>query len=93
MHFAIFSPFLMPIIIWLVLYVLEAFNTTTVVYFAILAYLLTLWSYGISFSGGVLIPGLCTGAAWGRLVGLGILQFFPNTVYYDIIILHLIQNC
>ncbi|XP_025423914.1 H(+)/Cl(-) exchange transporter 7-like isoform X2 [Sipha flava] len=33
----------------------------------------------VDFSGGVLIPGLCTGAAWGRLVGLGVLNIFPNT--------------
>lgn len=64
--------------IWL--YVLDVFNTTTVIYFGIAAYVLTLWSYGVSYSGGVLIPGLCTGAAWGRLVGLGMFYFFPNTV-------------
>lgn len=55
------------------------------VYFSVSAYLLTLWSYGLNFSGGVLIPGLCAGAAWGRLVGLGVLHFFPNTVRHNII--------
>lgn len=53
---------------------------STVIYFSISAYLITLWSYGLSYSGGVLIPGLCTGAAWGRLVGLGMFHLNPNTV-------------
>jgi len=60
---------------------LDVFNTTTVVYFGIFAYFITLWTYGVHFSGGVLIPGLCTGAAWGRLVGRAVFHFFPNTVY------------
>jgi len=59
---------------------LDVFNTSTVVYFCICAYFLTLWTYGVHFSGGVLIPGLCTGAAWGRLVGLAVFHFLPNTV-------------
>lgn len=50
------------------------------IYFGIAAYVLTLWSYGVNYSGGVLIPGLCTGAAWGRLFGLGMFYYFPNTV-------------
>uniref|UniRef100_A0A2S2NYS5 Chloride channel protein n=1 Tax=Schizaphis graminum TaxID=13262 RepID=A0A2S2NYS5_SCHGA len=57
----------------------DVFNTTTVVYFGIFAYFITLWTYGVHFSGGVLIPGLCTGAAWGRLVGRAVFHFFPNT--------------
>lgn len=60
--------------------ILDVFETTTVIYFCVSAYLLTLLTYGVNFSGGVLIPGLCTGAAWGRLVGLGVLYNFPNTV-------------
>jgi len=67
-------------LIWFLCYVIDVFNITTVVYFSICAYFLTLWSYGVHFSGGVLIPGLCTGAAWGRLVGLAVFHFFPNTV-------------
>ncbi|XP_060862094.1 H(+)/Cl(-) exchange transporter 7-like isoform X1 [Metopolophium dirhodum] len=57
----------------------DVFNTTTVVYFCLCAYFITLWTYGVHFSGGVLIPGLCTGAAWGRLVGRAVFHFFPNT--------------
>jgi chloride channel 7 len=63
-----------------IFFILDVFNITTIVYFCVSAYLLTLLTYGVDFSGGVLIPGLCTGAAWGRLVGLGVLNIFPNTV-------------
>jgi len=49
-------------------------------YFAISFYLLTIWTYGLSVSAGLFIPCLATGAAWGRLIGLGVHCVFPNVV-------------
>ncbi|VVC43664.1 CBS domain,Chloride channel, voltage gated,Chloride channel, core [Cinara cedri] len=57
----------------------DVFNVPTVACFCLCGYFFSLISYGMNFSGGLLIPGLCIGAAWGRLVGLGISHFFPNT--------------
>lgn len=52
----------------------------TLLYFAIAYYLLTVWTYGLSISGGIFIPCLATGAAWGRLIGLGVQYLFPGAV-------------
>ncbi|XP_060838780.1 LOW QUALITY PROTEIN: H(+)/Cl(-) exchange transporter 7-like [Rhopalosiphum padi] len=56
----------------------ESLDATTLVYFAISFYLLTIWTYGLSVSAGLFIPCLATGAAWGRLIGLGVQCIFPN---------------
>lgn len=58
----------------------ESLDATTLVYFAISFYLLTIWTYGLSVSAGLFIPCLATGAAWGRLIGLGVQCIFPNVV-------------
>jgi H+/Cl- antiporter ClcA len=58
----------------------ESLDATTLVYFAISFYLLTTWTYGLSVSAGLFIPCLATGAAWGRLIGLGVQCIFPNVV-------------
>lgn len=42
--------------------------------------LLSCWTYGLSVSSGVFIPSLLTGAAWGRMVGMGIGNLFPGHV-------------
>lgn len=59
---------------------LESLDATTLAYFAITFYLLTTWTYGLSVSAGLFIPCLATGAAWGRLIGLGVQCLFPNVV-------------
>jgi len=57
-----------------------SFDTSTVVCFAIVYYILSVWTYGLSVSGGIFIPNLVIGAAWGRLVGILLQSTFPDTV-------------
>lgn len=55
-----------------------AHNLDSLVYFAVVYYVMSVWTYGLSVSGGLFIPCLVTGAAWGRLVGLSLETFFPH---------------
>jgi len=61
-------------------YLIESIAVPTLVYFAISYYLLTIWTYGLSVSAGLFIPCLATGAAWGRLIGIGVQYIFPTAV-------------
>lgn len=61
---------------------IESLAVPTLVYFAITYYLLTIWTYGLSVSAGLFIPCLATGAAWGRLIGIGVQCIFPNAVRF-----------
>ena len=40
--------------------------------FAVLYFCLATWTYGLSVPSGLFIPVLLVGAAWGRLVGIGL---------------------
>ncbi|KAG8235524.1 hypothetical protein J437_LFUL013486 [Ladona fulva] len=46
--------------------------------FFALYFLLSCWTYGLSVSSGLFIPTLLTGAAWGRLIGMGLEFVWPN---------------
>ncbi|CAG2176233.1 unnamed protein product [Oppiella nova] len=46
--------------------------------FVVIYYLLSCWTYGLSISSGLFIPALLVGAAWGRLVGIGLTAIFPG---------------
>ena len=48
--------------------------------FTLSYWLLACWTYGLSVSSGVFIPSLLTGAAWGRLIGMGVFALFPKMV-------------
>ena len=37
--------------------------------FAVVYYILTFWTYGLSVPSGLFVPCILTGAAWGRLLG------------------------
>ena len=37
--------------------------------FAVIYYILTFWTYGLSVPSGLFVPCILTGAAWGRLLG------------------------
>ncbi|KAJ1526636.1 hypothetical protein ONE63_008221 [Megalurothrips usitatus] len=52
--------------------------------FFILYYLLSVWTYGLSVSAGIFIPSLLTGAAWGRLTGMGLMWLFPDMDWVDL---------
>lgn len=60
-------------------------NLGSLVYFALAYYLLSIWTYGLSVSAGLFIPCIVTGAAWGRLVGLSLAEFFPAAVSCHIV--------
>ncbi|XP_067651760.1 H(+)/Cl(-) exchange transporter 7-like isoform X2 [Haliotis asinina] len=60
---------------------IESYGVVSLVVFIIVFFLLGVWTYGLSVSSGVFIPSLAIGAAWGRLVGLGVIQMFPDQVW------------
>ncbi|XP_067006232.2 H(+)/Cl(-) exchange transporter 7 [Anabrus simplex] len=53
-------------------------KATSVAVFFTIYFLLSCWTYGLSISSGLFIPSLLTGAAWGRLVGMGLEAMFPD---------------
>ncbi|CAL1545997.1 unnamed protein product [Lymnaea stagnalis] len=57
---------------------IETYSVLSLILFIIIFFLLGVWTYGLSVSSGVFIPSLTIGAAWGRLIGLGIVQLFPD---------------
>ncbi|KAK3749414.1 hypothetical protein RRG08_057223 [Elysia crispata] len=57
---------------------LEMYSVWSLVLFVVVFFLLGVWTYGLSVSSGVFIPSLAIGAAWGRLIGLGVVQLFPD---------------
>ncbi|XP_041376461.1 H(+)/Cl(-) exchange transporter 7-like isoform X2 [Gigantopelta aegis] len=56
----------------------DSFSATSLVAFVVVFFMLGVWTYGLSVSSGVFIPSLAIGAAWGRLVGMGVIQLFPD---------------
>ena len=56
------------------------YSVLSLVMFVLVFFLLGVWTYGLSVSSGVFIPSLAIGAAWGRLIGLGVVQLFPDQV-------------
>lgn len=50
--------------------------------FSFVYFFLSCWTYGLSVSSGLFVPSLLTGAAWGRLVGMGIEAVLPNLVLF-----------
>lgn len=48
--------------------------------FVLFYFFLACWTFGLSTSNGLFIPLLLTGAAWGRLISVGLIQVFPSSV-------------
>ncbi|XP_030745389.1 H(+)/Cl(-) exchange transporter 7 [Sitophilus oryzae] len=46
--------------------------------FVIVYFFLASWTFGLASSNGLFIPTLLTGAAWGRLVSIGLYNIFPD---------------
>ncbi|CAD5234625.1 unnamed protein product [Bursaphelenchus xylophilus] len=61
----------------------NALRPITLVVFAVQYFFLSVWTYGLTIPGGIFIPLLLTGAAWGRLIGLGVESFVPNLAGID----------
>ncbi|KAJ8964402.1 hypothetical protein NQ314_004939 [Rhamnusium bicolor] len=55
-------------------------NATSLAVFVVVYFLLAAWTFGLSSSNGLFIPTLLTGAAWGRLVSIGMCYVFPETL-------------
>uniref|UniRef100_A0A1B6CCK6 Chloride channel protein n=1 Tax=Clastoptera arizonana TaxID=38151 RepID=A0A1B6CCK6_9HEMI len=51
--------------------------------FALVYFFLSVFTYGLSVSAGLFIPALLTGAAWGRVVGLGLETILPDAIWVD----------
>ncbi|CAG0900265.1 unnamed protein product [Cyprideis torosa] len=49
--------------------------------FFICYFFLACWTYGLSLPSGLFIPALLTGAAWGRLVGVGLGTLLPKATW------------
>ncbi|XP_076449096.1 H(+)/Cl(-) exchange transporter 7-like [Babylonia areolata] len=62
---------------------LESYGVVPLVAFIVVFFLLGVWTYGLSVSSGVFIPSLAIGAAWGRLIGMGVVHLFPDQLYMD----------
>ena len=67
----------------------ESYGVVPLIAFIIVFFLLGVWTYGLSVSSGVFIPSLAIGAAWGRLIGMGVVQLFPDQVGEQLISFHL----
>lgn len=62
---------------------INSFRPWTLLIFSIEYYVLTLWTFGLSVPAGVFIPAILTGAAWGRLFGIGVGHVFPSITGID----------
>ncbi|CAI4225904.1 unnamed protein product [Auanema sp. JU1783] len=62
---------------------INSYLPSTLIIFSIQYFFLTLWTFGISVPSGVFIPALLTGAAWGRLFGIGVGRMFPSITGID----------
>ncbi|KAK9511537.1 hypothetical protein O3M35_000173 [Rhynocoris fuscipes] len=58
-------------------------KVSTLCLFTVAYLFLSIWTYGLSVSAGIFIPCLLTGAAWGRVVGIGMGALFPNASWVD----------
>ncbi|CAC5383919.1 CLCN7 [Mytilus coruscus] len=59
----------------------ESHSAASLAVFTVVLYFLSVWTYGLSVSSGVFIPSLATGAAWGRLVGMGVVDMLPGLTH------------
>lgn len=55
----------------------------TLALFVIVYFFLAALTFGLSMSGGIFIPCLLIGSAWGRLFGSGLAQIFPSDNFLD----------
>lgn len=53
--------------------------------FIICYFFLSTWTFGLSVSSGLFIPNLLMGAAWGRLLAIGMQYIMPSNVSYFIL--------
>ncbi|KAK6031127.1 chloride transporter, ClC family [Ostertagia ostertagi] len=62
---------------------INSFRPWTLLIFSIEYFLLTMWTFALPVPAGVFIPAILTGAAWGRLFGIGVGRAFPTITGID----------
>lgn len=60
------------------------YHSASLLVFTTIYFLLSCVTYGLSISSGLFIPSLLIGAAWGRLGGIGLQHFFPDSNWGDV---------
>lgn len=60
--------------------VLETHSILSLIPFVLAYYIVSIFTYGMNVSIGVFIPSLLVGAAWGRMIGILLEEYFPYTV-------------
>ncbi|XP_063981533.1 H(+)/Cl(-) exchange transporter 7 [Diachasmimorpha longicaudata] len=58
-------------------------NDGTLAIFVFLYFFLAVFTFGLSMSGGLFIPSLLIGSAWGRLLGSGLAKAIPTCVLFE----------
>ncbi|XP_050316045.1 H(+)/Cl(-) exchange transporter 7 isoform X2 [Anthonomus grandis grandis] len=53
-------------------------NALSLASFIPIYFFLAAWTFGLASSNGLFIPTLLTGAAWGRLISIGLFSVFPD---------------
>lgn len=56
----------------------DTWSAGTLSIFFVLYFLIAVWTYGLSISGGLFIPALLCGAAGGRLIAIGAFHLWPD---------------
>ncbi|KAJ8979965.1 hypothetical protein NQ317_013713 [Molorchus minor] len=57
-------------------------NALSLASFVVVYFFLAAWTFGLASSNGLFIPTLLTGAAWGRLVSIGMFYIFPDSLVH-----------
>ncbi|XP_060522651.1 H(+)/Cl(-) exchange transporter 7 [Cylas formicarius] len=55
-------------------------NALSLAVFVVIYFFLASWTFGLSSSNGLFIPTLLTGAAWGRLISIGMFYIYPENI-------------
>lgn len=67
-----------------------SYNVVPLIVFFVLYFMMSVVTTGLSVSAGMFIPALLSGAAWGRLVGIGMENCFPDSVSFSLLMCLLI---
>ncbi|XP_054281681.1 H(+)/Cl(-) exchange transporter 7-like isoform X2 [Macrosteles quadrilineatus] len=60
-----------------------SYNVVPLIVFFVLYFMMSVVTTGLSVSAGVFVPALLSGAAWGRLIGIGIQNCFPESAWAE----------
>ncbi|XP_014248835.1 H(+)/Cl(-) exchange transporter 7-like [Cimex lectularius] len=60
-----------------------SYSVVPLVVFFLMYFCMSIMTTGLSVSAGVFVPALLSGAAWGRLIGIGIQHVFPEAAWAE----------